>query len=590
MKTQISFYKSELNRLNLESKKASQKIMLIGAFRFLVFILTLVGIYLSINSNAIVPILIVGLSGFIVLLKKHIAIKKKRHLINELLKINTLEIDVINGNNEKLVNGDEFMDSSHYYSYDIDLFGEGSLFKHINRTSIKTATKKLAKIITSNCIENIPAKQKMLSELAENPKWRQLYSAIASIANIDVKTNNILKYKKENSFFVPKTFKYIPLIFSSITILLIALYVTNNMPMGIIGLWFVIGMTVTGRNLSKINTLYKLSNKGGEAFNQISLLLNEIENSNFKSELLEKQIYKIETADRKASIILKDFSKALDAFDQRNNMLFGFFANGLLLWDLKQSYRIEKWIKNYANNVEDWFEVIAFFDAQNSLANYVFNSPNYNFPTINNNNKEILEAENLGHPLLKVNARIDNNFVISKNDFFIITGANMAGKSTFLRTISLSIIMANVGLPICATRSNYTPIKLITSMRTSDSLIDNESYFFSELKRLKFIVDQVKNDNYFIILDEILKGTNSKDKAIGSKKFVEQLVRTNATGIIATHDLSLCAIEEELKQVKNYYFDAEIKNNELYFDYMFKKGVCKNMNASFLLKKMEIIT
>jgi hypothetical protein len=145
MKTQISFYKSEVSRLNLESKKASQKIMLIGALRFLVFILTLVGIYLSMNSNAIVPILIVGISGFIVLLKKHNAIKKKRHLINELLKINTLEIDVINGNNEKLVNGDEFMDSSHYYSYDIDLFGEGSLFKHINRTSIKTATKKTCK-------------------------------------------------------------------------------------------------------------------------------------------------------------------------------------------------------------------------------------------------------------------------------------------------------------------------------------------------------------------------------------------------------------------------------------------------------------
>ena len=287
---------------------------------------------------------------------------------------------------------------------------------------------------------------------------------------------------------------------------------------------------------------------------------------------------------------MKDFSKALDAFDQRNNMLFGFFANGLLLWDLKQSFRIEKWITNYARNVEEWFDVIAFFDAQNSLANYVFNSPNYSFPSINNNDTEIINAENLGHPLLKTLDRIDNNFSITKNDFFIITGANMAGKSTFLRTISLSIVMANIGLPICATKSNYNPIKLITSMRNSDSLIDNESYFFSELKRLKFIVDQVKTDNYFIILDEILKGTNSKDKAIGSKKFVEQLVSSNATGIIATHDLSLCTIEEELKQVKNYYFDAEIKDNELYFDYLFKKGVCKNMNASFLLKKMKIIT
>ena len=165
----------------------------------------------------------------------------------------------------------------------------------------------------------------------------------------------------------------------------------------------------------------------------------------------------------------------------------------------------------------------------------------------------------------------------------------MAGKSTFLRTISLSIVMANIGLPVCAKKFEYSPIKLITSMRTSDSLADDESYFFSELKRLKFIVDTIKDDDYFIVLDEILKGTNSKDKAIGSKKFIKKLVDSGSTGIIATHDLSLCEIEEELKQVNNFYFDAEIKNNDLHFDFKLKKGVCKNMNASFLLKKMEIV-
>ena len=165
----------------------------------------------------------------------------------------------------------------------------------------------------------------------------------------------------------------------------------------------------------------------------------------------------------------------------------------------------------------------------------------------------------------------------------------MAGKSTFLRTVSLAIVMANMGLPVCAEKFEYSPIKLITSMRTTDSLADDESYFFSELKRLKFIVEEIKSENYFIILDEILKGTNSTDKAIGSKKFVQKLVASNSTGIIATHDLSLCEIEKELSEIENYYFDAEIINNELFFDYKLKDGVCKNMNASFLLKKMEIV-
>jgi DNA mismatch repair ATPase MutS len=126
-------------------------------------------------------------------------------------------------------------------------------------------------------------------------------------------------------------------------------------------------------------------------------------------------------------------------------------------------------------------------------------------------------------------------------------------------------------------------------MRTTDSLTDDESYFFSELKRLRFIVDKIKTDRYFIVLDEILKGTNSTDKAIGSRKFVEKLIASKATGIIATHDLSLCDAATDLPQVKNYYFDAEIIDDELHFDYQFKKGICQNMNASFLLKKMQII-
>ena len=257
--------------------------------------------------------------------------------------------------------------------------------------------------------------------------------------------------------------------------------------------------------------------------------------------------------------------------------------------DIRNSYRVEQWIETYKDIVENWFEVVTFFDAYNSLGNYSFNHPEYVFPEIKKDQKTILNTKSLGHPLLKNEKRVNNSIVIDKEQFFIVTGANMAGKSTFLRTVSLNIVMANIGLPVCAKSCTYSPIKLITSMRTSDSLADDSSYFFSELTRLKFIVDQIQDTPYFIILDEILKGTNSTDKAIGSQKFVEKLVASNSTGIIATHDLSLCEIEKKLDEVKNFYFDAEIINDELHFDYRFKEGICKNMNASFLLKKMEII-
>jgi DNA mismatch repair ATPase MutS len=255
---------------------------------------------------------------------------------------------------------------------------------------------------------------------------------------------------------------------------------------------------------------------------------------------------------------------------------------------LHYCYRIEQWMGDYLEKVDSWFEVIAFFDAQNSLANFNFNHPDFTFPKIVDY-KTTLKGKDLGHPLISEKKRITSSVTINNEEFFIITGANMAGKSTFLRTVSLSIVMANIGLPVCATDFEYAPIKLITSMRTTDSLTEDESYFFSELKRLKYIVDTISKDNYFIILDEILKGTNSIDKAIGSRKFVQKLVGSNSTGIIATHDLSLCEITKELPEVKNYFFDAEIINDELHFDYTLKTGICKNMNASFLLKKMEII-
>ena len=296
----------------------------------------------------------------------------------------------------------------------------------------------------------------------------------------------------------------------------------------------------------------------------------------------------IATNSEKASAALQKFSKALDALDQRNNFLFGFIVNGFFLWDLRYAFTIEKWIEKYHASVEKWFYAVEKIDAYNSLGNFSFNHTTYSFPKILQENKGII-AQDLGHPLLDPSKRIDNNFEIASEEFFIITGANMAGKSTFLRTVALQIVMSNIGLPVCSKNCSYSPIKLITSMRTNDSLGDDESYFFSELKRLKFIVDKIQDENYFIMLDEILKGTNSTDKAIGSRKFVQRLVASHSTGIIATHDLSLCEISEELPEVKNFYFDAEIVNDELHFDYHLKDGICKNMNASFLLRKMDIV-
>ncbi len=593
MQKPIEFYTSEKQNFELELNSLKKKLATFSALRLLVFLGIVTGIYFFFgNIEWVLIVLLIGISLFLYLVSKYSDLQGKRDLVKKLIQINKTEIAALKGDYFSLDEGKEFIDPSHFYSYDIDLFGRGSFFQYCNRTVTKDGKKELVNILIQNEIGAIVNKQEGIKELSKKSKWRQHFSALASLVKVQSPSKDIINWIHNYKAVFPKFASFLPNLFSIISLIIIVLVSFELISAQLLIIWFFIGLGVSSIFLKRVNTLYTDSSKAKETFKQYHKLLNEIENCNFSSEILTNKQRSIQTESLKASVIFAKLSKILDALDQRNNLVIAVLGNAFLLRDLQQANKIEKWIETYATKVEIWFEVISFFDAQNSLANVAFNHPEFSFPKINNDDK-IITAKNLGHPLLKVIQRIDNDFTIDNQQFFIITGANMAGKSTFLRTVSLSIVMANIGLPVCADSFEYTPIKLITSMRTSDSLADDESYFFSELKRLKYIVDKINPDligeNYFIILDEILKGTNSTDKAIGSKKFVQKLVASKSTGIIATHDLSLCEIEKDLHQIKNYYFDAEIIDDELFFDYKLKTGICKNMNASFLLKKMEIV-
>ena len=593
MQDPLEFYSLSIQQFEEKLHQLKKQLAASSTIRLLVFLSIGFGIYFFFgNPKAMIAIAVVGFVLFLYLVSRHTDLQYKRDLIVQLIAINTTEINVLKRDYLSLDDGREFIDPTHAYSYDIDLFGRGSFFQYINRTSIEEGRKHLFKTLTENSIDNIEQKQETIKELASKPKWRQQFSAIASLVKVQHATQDIVKWIHNYEAVFSKSIRLLPTIFSVISLTIIGLVGFNILDFNILVVWFFIGLSITGIFLKRINVIYRDADKAKDTFKQYHQLLNEIETVSFNSDILREKQNAIKTETKKASAIFAAFSKILDALDQRNNVFIAILGNALFLRDTQQAYKVEQWIKTYRNKVENWFNVIAFFDAQNSLSNVAFNHPTYSFPIIQQGD-DVVHAKQLGHPLLKSEQRIDNDYLIRQEEFFIITGANMAGKSTFLRTVSLSIVMANIGLPVCANSYTYNPIQLITSMRTSDSLTDDASYFFSELKRLKFIVDKInpkaKENKYFVILDEILKGTNSTDKAIGSKKFVEKLVASNSTGIIATHDLSLCETEKTLPQIRNYYFDAEIINDELHFDYKLKNGICKNMNASFLLKKMEIV-
>jgi len=589
MKNQLAFYQQEKENFETQLAVLKRKLANISFIRFAVFLATAAGVYFFFNERIVMIIsTIIGLSIFVYLVLKYIKLQRKKTIIEAKIKINTIEISVLHRNYAHLENGKEFINSHHFYSNDIDLFGDGSFFQYTNRTSTFQGKAKLAEIFTENKIGFIVEKQNAIKELAEKVTWRQHFAALASLDVVKKSPEFIVKWIVNYKPVLPSYLSRIPLIFSIISLLIFGLVSFGSIPFSILVVWFFIGLFISGGFMKKTSKLYQEIDESSKVFKQYHQLLDLIESENFISKTLIESQKTIKTEDKKASLIFKQFSKILDSFDNRNNDIIAIVGNGLFLLEINNACKVEKWIENHNHIVEKWFEVVAFFDAQNSLANFNFNHPIFVFPVLNDT-KEVIKSENLGHPLLKPNKRIDNNFTITDTNFFIITGANMAGKSTFLRTVSLSIVMANCGLPVCATHFEYSPIKLITSMRTSDNLSEDESYFYSELKRLKFIVDEIANEEYFIILDEILKGTNSKDKAIGSKKFVEKLSKSNSTGIIATHDVSLCELENEFSTIKNFYFEAEINDNELSFDYKLKNGICKNMNASFLLKKMKIV-
>ena len=586
----LNFYKTHLENCTAALAVLKRKSLLLSISRLLVFSLVLVAIYFFSHHTKVS--LLIGLGGvvaFFLLLHRYISVKEKIAIWNKKSEILTSEIVFLNDGFMNAEDGSEFIEPNHFFASDIDVFGSQSLFQYINRTHINESKVRLAEIITSNNIENINEKQAVIKDLSGNPEWRLNYATRAALVDQDISQKTVLNWINDYKPSMAKLFTILRFVFPVLSGLFLLLYIsniTNFLPLLFI---FIGGLIITLFYISKINRASIHLSQLKSVFNHYGNIVEQIENEEFKSAGCQSAKSLIVTSNKSASLLIKEFSRYLNALDQRNNILFAILGNAFFLWDCVQLSKIEKWISTNKPSVSNWFESIVWFETQCSLANFHFNHPDFNFPKVDLNANNLIEAKALGHFFIDGKKRISNDFTVKSNSFSIITGANMAGKSTFLRTVAISIVSANIGLPVCAISFKYSPIKLITSMRNTDSLKDDSSYFFAELARLKIIVDAVNDEPYFVILDEILKGTNSKDKEEGSIKLMQKLSKTKAAGLIATHDLGLCEIEKDLSNVHNQYFDAEIIDDELFFDYTLKDGVCQNMNASFLLKKMQII-
>jgi len=588
------FYKDKQKACKEQAAYLSKRIHLYGTIRLVLFIGVFVTLYLFSSSGwqTLVLIMLLFSLPFILLMVYHTRLYNKRKWQETLQLLCENELKGLDYDFSWFDGATDRLNGSHSFSIDLDLFGNRSFFQSINRTTTYIGNERLAEWLLHPLTDKqeIIERQKAVKELASLPSFRQDFYVEGSL-----KPGKKEDYKKlEELTEAPSYFsgsmlwKVLLWFFPIIWTVLIVLVIIGLIDVAVISIAIVLSMVIAYSKAKKTAILHNHVNKLYSLLTTYSALIRMIENTSFQSDLLckEKKLLKKEYA---ASEAIRKLSRAIGALDQRLSAA-GLILQIFTLRDVRTSIRIEQWMQTYKEDMPQWFDVLATFDALISMGGFDFNHPGYIYPEIADSYFQ-MEGKKLGHPLMNRTSCVKNDIAIKQTPaFLIITGANMAGKSTYLRTVGLNHVLACCGMPVCAASLTVYPANLVTSLRTSDDLMSNESYFFAELKRLKMIIDRLQSgEKLFIILDEILKGTNSVDKQKGSLALMKQLVHLNSCGIIATHDLVLGTLEEEFpEQIRNYRFEADITDNELTFSYQLRPGVAQNMNACFLMKKMGI--
>lgn len=530
---------------------------------------------------------------FLLLLRFFSQHSDNKELAARLTLINQNEARALSGDISKFRSGNQFIDNQHDFSFDTDLFGEDSLFQYLNRTATGFGEEALARWLSDPYIltYDLQKRQEIISELAGRKKLRHEFLAAGMKVPIDNDhATDLVRWLNEEAGLKLRK-RILIFLLPSLTIFSLVLFAAGVLYYSVPVIFILVNLGYVSTGLKKTNSVHRLVSGKYEWLSSLDRLLTVFGNESFSSGYLSDIQNELKGKDLSAAASVRKLGKIIHGFDSRLNMLAGFALNGLLLWDYHCIRKLAEWKSVNRMKFEGWLQKIAEIDAYSSLANFAYNNEDYAWPSISADGA-VINTRALGHPLIPDEKRICNNFSVERRGrICIITGANMAGKSTFLRTVAVNYILAMTGAPVCAVSFEFTPVKLFTSMRTTDSLSGNESYFYAELKRLRNLRAKIiEDESVFFILDEILKGTNSADKALGSRLFLDILIHHGATGLMATHDISLAALEREHPEsVFNMCFEIEIDGESIMFDYRLQKGITQKMNAAILMRQMGIL-
>lgn len=510
-----------------------------------------------------------------------------------LIDINRDEIDLLNDQYAHRYHGVEHLPSIHAYANDLDIFGPNSVYQYLNRCNSEQGKKLLANnLLNPVSVAVIEERHAAIKELAPLYQWRQELQAFSMQSAIRINTQKSIEtwlHKEEEAFTHP-AWRWIVTLYSCVTILSLLATVFDFMHISIFTFLFLVYFIGSGSLSKKAMQAYNHLNGIVAETDTLFQLMRWIESKKFSSPLLQHLQESVKPDGKYAYQQIGSLKELLNRFDLRLNILIFIILNSFVLWDVRQMIALNKWRNNNRQKLSNWYNLIAEFEVLNSLAALHFNQPGWAFPQFSSKHFTF-KALAIGHPLIKHSRRVSSDFnTEGVAKIALVTGSNMAGKSTFLRSLGVNIILAQAGAPVCAKEVSLSPVQVISSMRIADNLAENTSTFYAELKKLKTIIEAVnRHEQVFVLLDEILRGTNSLDRHTGSKALIRQFIKENAVAVIATHDVALSKLEEEYPDsIHNYHFDVQVEGEELYFDYKLKEGVCTSLNASILMKKIGI--
>ncbi|WP_422361292.1 MutS-related protein [Reichenbachiella sp.] len=594
-----NFYEVRLEELVQKSDGLEQKVTRLSWIRVITFCAFVVGIVYLANAREIQLMLVsciffVPVFGWIV--RKHNKLKFAFAQHQFLLEINENEIKRVKGKFSDLYDGIEYLNTHHAYAPDLDLFGSNSLFQLLVRSKL-SGTREIIKnwLLSKSSKSEIEERQAAIKELSEDTTWRQNLTAYgyhgdqrnSQYTNVVV---SLVQWIDQNLNLLDKPFWSI------------ARYLMPAVSLGVLAginfldwpyQWIYLPILI---NLALLSIIFKPLMEVTKEFGNIATFLKgyenvitEIEQKKFKSHLLLSLHLQLKTDQGSASNAIKVLRRVLMFLLSRANILYLPF-NVLLLLDINWLIMAIQWKKKNINNVEKWFDAVHQIDALSDLGSFAFSNPGYNYPVISKE-EHLLNVLEMGHPLIKSEQRVLNDFNLTgMGRLGLVTGSNMSGKSTFLRTIGVNLVLAQMGTPVCASKFECSLVQIFTSMRTQDNLEENVSSFYAELKRLKSLLDLLKeNEAVFYMLDEILKGTNSEDRHKGALSLIDQLIEQNCRGLISTHDIQLSTLSKKHTSIQNMSFNSSIVNDEIIFDYKLSLEPCGSFNASKLMEKMGII-